>query len=291
MARSPSTPDPLPRHVVNFAGQSIAIDYQSATNGEIVDFLFRDLPQAEAGEPLAVFQLTRDTDDGQLVLHLAERRLWAGESKENLAMVLMSEVIHRLTLENATGMALHAAALSRNGRGLLLPGQSGSGKSSLSAWFAGNGFNYLSDELSFIAAGSLAIEAFTRPINIKRRGIEPLCDALDVDADDGWQNQFCLLLPPRCLKPDNQRESAVLELLLFPRFQQAAPLTLTKLTKAQAGLYLMECLVNARNLDGHGFGETARIARSVPAYSLSYGHFDQLRSNEIRTVLDRIDTE
>jgi hypothetical protein len=39
---------------------------------------------------------------------------------------------------------------------------------------------------------------------------------------------------------------------------------------------LMQCLVNARNLPEHGFPEVARLVKRVPAYKMSYAHFDQL---------------
>lgn len=277
----------MPRRVVNFAGQCAAIEYQTAADGEIVEFLFGGLSDTEVHRPRAEFRLTREDGDGQLSLDIDGRRLWSGERREDLAMVLMAEVTRQLTLHNTTGTAFHSAALSRRGHGLLLPGQSGAGKSSLTAWLACNGFDYLSDELSFIAAGSFTIEAFTRPINIKHRGLQAVCDALDFDPACGWHSDLCVLIPPSCLQTDNQRQPAELELLLFPRFQPGSRLLLTKLSKARAGLLLMECLINARILDGHGFGETARIARHVPAYSLEYGHFDQLQGDEMRMLLER----
>ena len=48
------------------------------------------------------------------------------------------------------------------------------------------------------------------------------------------------------------------------------------LSGAQAGLALMECLVNARNLPGHGLAEAARLARNAPAFRLRYSHFEQI---------------
>ena len=48
------------------------------------------------------------------------------------------------------------------------------------------------------------------------------------------------------------------------------------LTPAQAGLRLMQCLINARNLPEHGFPEIARLSRRVPAYRMTYASFDPL---------------
>jgi hypothetical protein len=38
----------------------------------------------------------------------------------------------------------------------------------------------------------------------------------------------------------------------------------------------MEGLINARNLEEHGFPEVARLARLIPAYELTYGAFEQI---------------
>jgi hypothetical protein len=67
-----------------------------------------------------------------------------------------------------------------------------------------------------------------------------------------------------------------LGLIVFPRYLPGSDLALRPLSKAQAGLALMECLVNARNLPGHGFSEIARLARRAPAYKLNYADFDQI---------------
>ena len=39
---------------------------------------------------------------------------------------------------------------------------------------------------------------------------------------------------------------------------------------------MMECLVNARNLNGHGFNEVTRLVRDTKCYLLEYGGFSQL---------------
>ena len=50
-------------------------------------------------------------------------------------------------------MLFHAAALTWQSRGILLPAFTGAGKSTLTAWLLGQGFSYLTDELAFVPAG------------------------------------------------------------------------------------------------------------------------------------------
>jgi hypothetical protein len=37
--------------------------------------------------------------------------------------------------------------------------------------------------------------------------------------------------------------------------------------------------INARNLSDHGFSEITRLARSVPAYKMTYAHFAQVEQH------------
>jgi len=65
-------------------------------------------------------------------------------------------------------------------------------------------------------------------------------------------------------------------LIIFPRYCAGSELELTALSPAMAGLKLMECNLNARNLADHGFPALTALARNVPALSLTYGGYRQL---------------
>ena len=264
--------------VISFVGRSIAIEYADAEIKGVLNFLYGNIPDRDAEDPHVTLRIERDEDAKKWALHNGEHRLYHGESLEGLANVLVGETIHHLTDKSDGGMALHAAALSRNGRAVVLPGRSGAGKSTLSTWLTKRGFNYLTDELVFIRENSRAVEYFTRPINIKQWGLDAVNSEIDLKAHAGdtLTSQQVTMIPPHLLNPDNQFEAAQLELILFPLHQKEVELELLRLSKAQAGLALMECLVNARNLNGHGFNEATRLAREVPAYRLTYSSFDQL---------------
>lgn len=64
--------------------------------------------------------------------------------------------------------ALHAAALSEGGRGVLLPGASGTGKSTLALALLRGGFALLSDDAPFARrdAAGISLRAFAEPVNV-----------------------------------------------------------------------------------------------------------------------------
>jgi hypothetical protein len=61
----------------------------------------------------------------------------------------------------------HAAALRINGKGLLLPAERGSGKSTLCHFLTRRGFEYLGDDLIFIHLDTLDLHAFPKAITLK----------------------------------------------------------------------------------------------------------------------------
>jgi hypothetical protein len=275
----------LPVRIVSFGGRSVAIEYDIPEGREITDFLYRDIQPADSAEPHVALTISR-LDDRQLALSRGEERLYEGDSKASLASVLVGETIRHLTDKCDRGLTIHAAALCRDDAGIIMPGKSGAGKSSLTTWLLGRGFSYLTDELVFIPRNSLLIEAFTRPINIKSHGVGAISRYFDFEANKSntLASRHVTMIPHRLLNPHTASGPAELSMIMFPHHQLDSELDLQRLTKAQVGLSLMECLVNARNLDGHGFQEATRVAREVPAYSLTYGRFDQLE-NELDVLL------
>ena len=267
----------MPTRVVSFAGQSLAIKYHPSF-AALIEFLYQDANASVDPRANADVTLTIASDGDQLTLQQGTRCLYRGSDESELATTLIQQTIFHLIDKNKDGMALHAAALSRNGKGIILPGASGRGKTTLSTWLATKGFNYLTDEYVFIEEKTNIIQAFSRPPNIKVKGIDALDSYFDINAhkDQTIRSSQVAMIPPQLLNPNNKKEQAVVSLIVFPNYKEDSELDLEKLSKARAGLTLMECLVNARNLDGHGFGEATRLVRDTPAYLLTYSSVDQL---------------
>lgn len=267
----------MKRRRIRFADCDVVVEWEQQQAAEILDFLYRDVDESDSMSGGTILRLTVGGSSGW-ELHQGDNRLYSGPSKAILASVLIGQTIHHLTADYRDGMAFHAAAVSRHGRSMLLPGRSGAGKTSLAAWLTANGFNYLTDELVFIERNTCRLDAFTRPLCVKERALLPIREAVHVDLEP----DACLfaggtiMIPHRLLNEEFVKESPQLAVILFPSYQSNAEPELVRLSKAQVGLALMEHLVNARNLSDHGFSEAIRLAQAIPAYRLTYSHFDQL---------------
>lgn len=259
---------------VEFAGAAVVLRHEGdAAVAAYLDFLFADLRGSGETEPAALLDIL--PHEHLYLLREEEKPLFCGRLGVQFAAVLFDRVIFHLLNNQRHGVALHAGAVSWQGRTVLLPGQSGSGKSSVTACLCANGAAYLSDELIFLPDdGSGEVIAFPRPLCLKAgsaaavRALLPAERQADILAEKGGA-----VIPHRLLNPDFRLRRDPPALLLFPRYQADAPLTAEKLPGARASSLLMSCDVNARNLPDHGFRQLTQLARIVSAWQISYSSF------------------
>ncbi len=261
---------------VCLGGHAVLIRGETAPVEEIFSFMFDDIPEEEFEKAEAEFTL-RPLNDAWEVME-GEKQLFKRPTLTDAANFLMGEVVYHLIENNQNYMAIHAALLSDARGGILVPGESGNGKSSLSIWMTKNGFHYHTDELVLIESGSLKTRVFTRPFNIKAHGIEAISALVDIDTlePEASRGDFITMIPHRALNPDFVEQSPEISRILFPKYTKDGENTLTELSPAAAGIELMKTHVIARNLPGHGFGQLLDIVKSVPAFKLNYNHFDAL---------------
>jgi hypothetical protein len=223
----------------------------------------------EVGRHIAITE--SGTDRYAIKGDAKERREALTESE--LIDAVLDEVIHSLVDDLDTAVALHAASVAWQGKSVLIAGASGAGKTSLAGWLVAKGFAFLSDELVVVPDKSGTSISFPRPL-LAKGGADELIDILRGRAETLATADNTVI----CLK---QRSSASdqpcqVGLIIFPHFVAGSELDLAALSPALAGMRLMECNLNARNLPDHGFSTLAALARNVPALSLTYGSFAQL---------------
>lgn len=259
---------------VEFAGAAVDLRHEAdAAVAAYLDFLFADLRGNGEAELTAALEIL--PHEQLYLLREEDKPLFCGGLGVQFAAVLFDRVIFHLLNSQRHGVALHAGAVSWQGKTVLLPGQSGSGKSSVTAWLCANGAAYLSDELIFLPdSGCGEVIPFPRPVCLKS-GSAPLIMELIPEAGRKklLADEQGAAIPHRLLNPDFRRRQDPPALLLFPRYQADAPLTAEKLPGARASSLLMGCDVNARNLPDHGFRQLTQLARTVPAWQLTYSSF------------------
>jgi hypothetical protein len=265
--------------LLSYACAAVAVAWEGEDAGGIAAFLFGAFPAPGPGaEPTATYLAGPGKYPDLLVLQRDGVPVWRGEDAGALAEVWLGAVSHDLADRSRGGMLFHAAALRTPAGGLLLPGGIGAGKTTLALWLAARGAGYRTDEMVFVPEGSCAAAPCPRPLNLKRGSLEPLRGVFDPSTAYSLtlEGPLGMLVSPEALSPGEPQGPLPLALAVFPHYEAGASPALERLSKAETGLALMGCLVNARNLPGHGHPEAARLARSVPGWRLRYSSFEQL---------------
>lgn len=154
-----------------------------------VEALFADLAP---GDPATVTVATlTDADGGQLALSIRDQEFPARPPDAALAALVTAT--SRLALDNdPSRLHLHGAGLARNGRGVVISATSGTGKTTLAAALAADGWAYVSDEALAFGLQSTSLSGFAKPLMIKPGGGHVLPHlrgarvGFDDDVDTWW---------------------------------------------------------------------------------------------------------
>ncbi len=266
---------------ISFDKGCVDIIWEGVNALDLLDFLFKDRSRLPDDTPLSLFKLKAETPQSFL-LYQAEKLIAKGD-RGKVAARLLDSVITELAKETDGGLLFHAAALSSNGRSILIPGKSGSGKTFLAASLADNGYSYLTDEIALVEPDNWCLSGFYKPLHIKNKdafnyqiplnllrkhSIDPSSSSLPV-AKGFLTNCFYV-------NSVKQAQRKQVSIIIFPKYEGGVKPAIKRLACARTGLLLMQNLINSRNLTSGGFHEVADFSRKVPAYQVTYGNCSQV---------------
>lgn len=204
------------------------------------------------------------------------------------ALGLVDELLwqlNRAAIPTAPGVAVHAGAVSFEGRGIVLPAPMDSGKTTLTAGLVAAGLSYLSDEAALIAPDTGDVLAYPKPLWLSPGSVA---------AVDGLRDR---LMPEyrelgrmrTYVRPDDLRAGAVgvacpVALVIAPRFLAASPLRLEPMSRADTLMCLAENSFNLRELGGQGLEQLRRSVAGARGYRLTHGDLDEA----VATILELV---
>jgi len=270
----------MERSILSFACNTVAIKWEGALAGGVVDFLFGAMAQPEnpPGEFLATYSLTQGDGPDRLILVRDGAQIYAGNGRGFAAELLLSGASRDLAERSTGGLFFHAAALEVKDGMLLMPAGIGDGKSTFTLWLTTRGYSYLTDEAVYVPEGSDTASPFIRPLSLKKPSrsiLEASFDFVENSAQLLPSSESDLIHPSILTRAPGKTELPV-RIVIFPRYRPEAPFSWEPLTGARTAHELMQCLVNARNLPDHGFREAVRLAKTARGYTVTYSNFDQI---------------
>jgi HprK-related kinase A len=178
----------------------------------------------------------------------------------------------QVALGHRRHLLLHAAAVERGGRAIVMTGESGAGKSTLATLLGARGWRFMGDEFVLLDPASGMIHAFPRLVSLKNRAIDAVAAALP-DARFGPLLTGTPKGDIRHLVPDARAvatmdDPAMPALLLFPRF--GADAAVRAVAAGEAFVRLTQASTNYVALGERGFDTLTRFARDVPKVAVDY---------------------
>ncbi|MCH5375209.1 MAG: HprK-related kinase A [Planctomycetes bacterium] len=251
---------------------AFVVRHLTALYGEFSTLDDADIVDADVSVRPAGFWRSRVTiyADGQPLFHRIPRQ----QAVPLLEWTLNLSVFHRPSLH----LLLHAAVVERGGRAAVLPGEAGSGKSTLCAALIQRGWRLLSDEVAVLQATDDRLLAVPRPVSLKEGAIEAIRRfAPDAPVQPPWpktpKGRVAHVLPPAA-SVKRMDEPADPAWIIFPSFQPGAGASFESLPKADA---LIHCAANAFNysvLGREGFERMVRLIDRCDCYELIYGDLE-----------------
>ena len=250
---------------------------------DIVRRMLRSFPHGEGAprDPEITFSIVtekvsdaQDTwafyRDGQLIKRTSE--YW------KLLRILEWQMDLFMTRVETKHLLLHSGSLAINGSGIILPGSSKAGKSSLTMALLIRGFGYFSDELTAISTTSGELAAFPKPLSCRDPNLFPdLLDREEIwlgprmieDRTNGHIKSPVWFAHPEDIRPASISEPVKVSFMIFPQYAPEEVVRLVPMPKAQAMRKLVRHTLNFPTLGESGFRQLATIVENAKAYALS----------------------
>lgn len=175
-------------------------------------------------------------------------------------------------------LTLHAAVLERNGRAVMLPGEPGAGKSTLTAALSLSGWRLLTDETALVDLDTGELWPMARPINLKNNSID-IIQAFAHDAVFGDKAFDTHKGTVAHLKPSQEtvlrmHEPCRISWVIFPRWQADSPARLTRRPRADTFVFAAENSFNYSILGETGFRTLEGLIGEANCYDFRYSQLE-----------------
>jgi HprK-related kinase A len=177
-------------------------------------------------------------------------------------------------------LILHASAVERGGKALIMTGASGSGKSTLSAMLGQQDWRFLGDEFALIDLASGDAVPYPRLISLKNEAIAAMQNAAPHARFGplmrGTPKGDIRHLVPSTAAIEGMEQRAKPALLLFPRFGYAP--AIRDISPSEVFMRLTQASTNYVALGEAGFVALTRFVQDVPARAIDYQSGDEAKA-------------
>ena len=194
---------------------------------------------------------------------------------EHMAQMMFEQALNWcVATRTFTHLILHAAVVARNGKAIVIPGESGQGKSTLCASLVARGWRHLSDEFALLDPETLRITAHPRPISLKNQSIAAMKawapDAIVSETLEGTPKGNVAYMQPTAHAVAEAGEPVEPVAIVFPGYGHSDEPKFEPISPARAFILMTACSVNYRELGEKGFNAMAGLVDKAPVCSALY---------------------
>ncbi|WP_445427874.1 HprK-related kinase A [Alishewanella sp. HL-SH05] len=177
-------------------------------------------------------------------------------------------------------VVIHSAVLAKNNKAILFPAPPGSGKSTLTAYLAFNGWRLLSDEMALILPRTRTVQPFVRPICLKNRSITLaqswFPNAVFSSVAKGTHKGDVIHLSPPVESWQAATIPAEIVGVVFPCYTDDTELDIYKLNQTQGFMQLATNAFNYGVIGTEGFDTLSAIMEQVPVFEVRYNDVSEV---------------
>jgi HprK-related kinase A len=214
-----------------------------------------------------------------------------GPVSADLAYTIFETALNwSIALSDVAPMFLHAAVLERDGRALILPAPSASGKSTLCAALAWRGWRLFSDEMAIFDFDSGDLRSNPRPVSLKNaaidvvRAIEPRASISRTYRGTPKGDVAYMRPPPEAVA--RAQDTASPSLVVTPQYVAGAPTEVVRLHGREAFELLTANSVNYATMLRWGFDRIVGMVERCIVCRMTYSDLDAATE-----ALDRLHRE
>jgi HprK-related kinase A len=177
-------------------------------------------------------------------------------------------------------IVIHSAVIEKDGVALVLPGDPGSGKSTLCAALVMSGWRLLSDELTVVSSTDGRVQPVPRPISLKNKSIDiirarfPHAELTDPVTDTHKGAIAYARAPSASIMAADQ--PVPIGFVVFPKYRTGTELGYQPLSRAAALTELLSNTFNVGLLGRTGFESLAQAMTGAQCYAVEYGDLDSI---------------
>lgn len=176
-------------------------------------------------------------------------------------------------------LIIHAAVVERDGRAIVMPGYTGSGKSTLTAALISKGWRLLSDEIAIIDLNDGSLLPYPRAISLKNNAIDLIidrCPDLTVSRryEGTLKGTLAFVKAPLSSVQYSDRPARP-SIVLAPRYEAGSQSVCRRIENSEAFMLLVKQSPNYKTLSARGFHALSDFVESSVHYRMRYSDLDE----------------